>query len=134
MAKQSTAAQIATLIRELHSERQNHLDAIAEIDATFGQLGISRGAGSTGKRGRGRPPGSGRRRGRRGSYQQTAQEFITSLFSSGKRLRTKQINEAWRSAGRGGTADNTLVKLVKGGQLSRKSVEGQRGSEYSLGK
>ena len=38
---QSAAQELASLIKKLQDQRQQHLDAIANIDATFEQFGIS---------------------------------------------------------------------------------------------
>ena len=56
MARTSDPAQqLAKVINDLQSERQAHVDAIAEIDATFDRFGIK----VTGRKRRGRPVGSG---------------------------------------------------------------------------
>ena len=58
--------------------------------------------------------------------------MILGLLGGGKSLSTAEINAAWKKEGRGGTADNTLTKLVKDSKLKRESVEGQRGSIYTV--
>ncbi len=60
MPTKQAKADLASIIATLKAERQEHLDAIAEIDETFGQVGIS--AEETPRRGR--PPKSknGRRK------------------------------------------------------------------------
>jgi len=63
---------------------------------------------------------------------ETAQEFITSLVSSGKATTTPQINDAWHESGRPGRADNTLSIMTRLGALTRTKVEGQRGSRYNV--
>ena len=137
MAEQ-TAKQLTQLVAQLRAERQEHVDAIAEIDGTFQQLGIT----ATPRKRRGRPPGRSKagatkklktvvKRGKRGSYKQTAGQFILGLFAGGKTLTTAQIVGKWRQAKRGGKADNTLTTLVKAGKLKRENIEGARGSRYS---
>jgi hypothetical protein len=69
---------------------------------------------------------------KRGTFSQTGDQMILGLLAGGKALTTAEINEAWKKDGRGGTADNTLTRLVKDGKLKRESVEGQRGSRYRL--
>ncbi len=69
---------------------------------------------------------------KRGVYQQTAEAFIRSLIKSRKANTSGQINQAWKAAGRGGKADNTLSRMVKEGALKRTKLKGERGSRYSL--
>jgi len=74
----------------------------------------------------------GVRRGR-GAYAQTAVEWITAFLKSHSKATTAQINEAWKKAGRGKTADTTLGVMVQRGDVKRKAATGdQRGSIYSL--
>jgi len=70
-----------------------------------------------------------RRRGR-GSYEMTAEEFVLGIVGRRRNPTTREINIEWKGAGRGHTADNTLVKLVRTGRLRRIPLEGQRGSSY----
>lgn len=141
MANTDRTKQLANLIADLQADRQEHADAIAEIDATLDQFGISL-EKQPARRGPGRPRAAtkkrvtkkkdgkkGRRRGR-GSYSQTADEFVLGLVGS-KPLTTKAINDAWSAAGRKGKADNTLTKLTKAGQIKRKNIKGASGSEYT---
>jgi hypothetical protein len=69
---------------------------------------------------------------KRKTFRQTAQQMILGLLKAGKTLTAAEIGDAWKKQGRGGKADNTLTTLVKDGKLKRISVEGQRGSRYSL--
>jgi hypothetical protein len=69
---------------------------------------------------------------KRGTFSQTADQMILRLLAGGNALATAEINAAWKKEGRGGTADNTLTRLVKEGKVKRESVEGQRGSKHSL--
>lgn len=72
-----------------------------------------------------------RRRGR-GSYETTADDFILSFVKASGSPTTREINAHWKGAGRGHTADNTLVKLVKNKRLKRTSLEGERGCKYEI--
>ena len=67
----------------------------------------------------------------RGRFEQTAQEFITSLLKGQKTTTSAQIKAAWQKAGRKGKADNTLGLMVKAGTLKRVKIKGEKGSEYS---
>jgi DNA-binding transcriptional regulator YiaG len=73
------------------------------------------------------------RRGKRGTFGQTAQEMILGLLKANRTLTTAQINAAWKQAGRKGTADVTLGGMVKDRMLKRTKIKGQRGSEYRAG-
>jgi len=70
--------------------------------------------------------------GRGGGFGQTAQELILSLLKGGRALTTRQLAGAWQKAGRGGTVDNALSKMVKARELTRTPLGGKRGSRYSV--
>jgi len=149
MANVDKAQQLTNLVADLHKERQEHADAIAEIDATLDQFGIDLEKTSVRRR-PGRPAGRKKvattrgkkkvskkkvskkkvRRGGRKSYGQTADEFVLGLVGSTP-MTTKEINDAWKAAGRKGKADNTLTKLTKEKELNRKNLKGARGSQYT---
>lgn len=73
-----------------------------------------------------------RNKGKRGSYAQTAPEFVLSLLAGGKVLTTADLKAAWAKSGRGSKVDNALTGLVKSGQVERSKVKGGQGSTYSL--
>jgi hypothetical protein len=77
------------------------------------------------------PARRGRRR-RRGHFETTGDEFVLDFVRQRRSPTTKEINTAWKGQGRGHTADNTLVKLVKQRQLKRTPLVGERGSRYSI--
>ena len=144
MAESTTASQLAEALKQLQAERQGHADAINAIDQAFKELGIS---ALPAKRLPGRPKGAktktaagtksvankAAKRGTRGSYKKTANEFILGLFTGGKKLTTAQIIAEWRKAERSGKADNTLSKLVSDKKLKREKIKGGQGSWYSFG-
>jgi DNA-binding transcriptional regulator YiaG len=74
-------------------------------------------------------PGKNRHR---GSYPQTADEFIASLVKSRKATTSAQINAAWSASRRPGKADNTLSRMVKMKRLRRMPIKEGRGSTYSV--
>ncbi len=142
---------VQSRIQKLVDDRAAHQKAIESIDATLEQ--ISRALGSlgagviAGPRRMGRPPGSGSKaslpavakpkgkgggRGKRGRFAQSGDEFVLSVVERQPNINTKALNSAWTSAGRGGTADNSLTKLVKEKKLKRTPIEGQRGSTYAI--
>ncbi|MEQ9454113.1 MAG: hypothetical protein RLN76_05915 [Phycisphaeraceae bacterium] len=142
MSKAAAAvAEIQRMIKTLQAERQKHVDAITEIDATFDGLGL---AGEAPKR-RGRPAGkkktaakrgrpAGRRK-KRGSFKVTGEQSILNFVGKAANPpNAKQINTHWSKEGRGGKADNTITKLVQAKQLERIEVKGQRGGRYKLKK
>jgi hypothetical protein len=68
---------------------------------------------------------------KRGKFAVTAGQFIINLLK-GKALTTRQVNEAWKKAGRGGVADVDLSHLFKAGKIKREKLGGKLGSNYSL--
>jgi hypothetical protein len=68
---------------------------------------------------------------KRGSFKETAEQMILGLLSGGKSMTTAEINAAWQKAGRGGSADSTLGKLVKAKQLKRRKLKKGKGSNYA---
>jgi len=125
-----TARQIDQLVTTLQRERRQHEQAVAKIDATFDRLGIKAGAaaGQPSAEAPAKRPAKGRSR--RTRYARTAEQFILDLLGRGRKLSSAAINEAWRKAGRGGGAANTLTKLVQDGKLVREKIAGSRGSSY----
>jgi hypothetical protein len=158
VGKTSSAAELTRLVSQLRTERQHHIDSIAEIDATFREFGISAGssgkAGTPGKRGRkpaaeaapkagkrGRKPGrvakagagKGKRGGRGGKFEVTGDQLILDFVRSKGGATTEEIRKHWESSGRRGKAENNLTGLVKSGQLKRIKLEGKPGSRYEIG-
>ncbi|MFO0579181.1 MAG: hypothetical protein U1A78_34710 [Polyangia bacterium] len=162
VGKTSSAAELTRLVSQLRTERQHHIDSIAEIDATFREFGISAGssgkAGAPGKRGRkpaaeaapkagkrgrkpGRKPGrvakagagKGKRGGRGGKFEVTGDQLILDFVRSKGGATTEEIRKHWESSGRRGKAENNLTGLVKSGQLKRIKLEGKPGSRYEIG-
>jgi hypothetical protein len=156
-----TAKQLQQTISRLQTERQEHAEAISEIDAIFDQYGISA-DGRTARRGPGRPRKAGRppgrpatkrsalegiadmpaRKGRPGRPRRAGgrRKFDTSgpvsilefVQSAGDEGRsTREINEHWKSEGRSGDAYVAIGKLVKEKKLKRKNMPGERGSRYT---
>ena len=146
MAKSSTAAALAKLVRQLQEQRQEHLDAVAEIEDSFKELGISIAPAKRRRKKksskRGRPKASRKKvskkrvtkkRASKKRFKVTAGEFITGLLKKNKKMTTKQINGKWKQAGRGGrNADNTLSKMTEEKKILRKKIKGGKGSEYRL--
>ncbi len=139
MPRTNLTTQLGKMLAKLMAQRKKHLAVatrslakVAEMDQILAQAGIhvdggAKAAGKAAKPGR---KAGGRRK--RGVFKETAEEFVLGLVKSGKATATAEINNAWKEARRGGKADNTLTKLVKGKQLKRAKVKGGRGSAYSV--
>lgn len=150
MTQSATVIELSKLIKELRSERQQHVDAIARIDQTFEQFGISPDKGSysvkavspAGKsKGAAKKPASGKKTSkkkssgkRRGpnSFAVTGEESVLGFIAQHGEANSKEINAHWANEGRGGKANNTLTKLVKDKKLKRVKNANERGSRYKL--
>jgi hypothetical protein len=152
---QSKADQLAQLIEDLKQERQQHVEAIERIDATAAQYGIDLEAIS-GRGGRKKAAkkktskkaarksaskktakkGASKKgaRKKRGRFAQTGSESVLAFVKQHGRPTTAEVNKHWQKEGRGGTADNTLSQLVKGGYLKRVQVRGESKRRYQMKK
>ena len=136
MAPSGSARDLATLINQLQAERQQHVDAITQIDATFAQFGIT----PTPRKRRGRPPGRtaaaapapAKKRRKRGRFKISGDESVVSFVAKKGVATTAEINVHWAKEGRAGRADNALVKLIKDKKLKRENIKGERGSKYTV--
>lgn len=161
MAKRSATrkkqiSELASVVEKLREERQTLATRLEEIDDTFQQLGIAIEPDAAGssfpatsrrnkkagkKKGPGRPRKStttatrkktkGRRR---GSFPRTGEESVVAFVNELGQATAGEVNKKWRGEGRGGSADNTLGRLVKRGDLVREDVPGQRGGIYKPAK
>ena len=137
MATATATRELERLVQQLNADRQQHVDAIAQIDATFQQFGIT----PTPRKRRGRPPGSGKGaakkttkktgRRKRGRFSQSGDGSVVNFVKSKGSATTKQINEHWTKEGRSGRADNAITKLIKDKKLKRQNIKGARGSRYT---
>jgi hypothetical protein len=135
------AVDFAEKIQRLLDERAMHLAALVGIEETLNGIGALLGTSLTQTPvRRGRPPKTAlstpvparRPKRGRGSYEVTADNFVLGIVAQNKNPTTREINAKWKAVGRGHTADNTLVKLVKTSRLRRIPLEGERGSRYEL--
>ena len=132
---------LQALIRKLQDQRQAHLDAIADIDAAFGSLGIK----PLKRRGRRRgamKAAAGKKVGKKRAakkaprkFKMTARELVMGVIrkAGAKGAPGAVIGKAWRAAGRPGDAYNTLGDLVKAKKIKRQAIKGKRGSLYVVG-
>jgi len=132
---------LQVLIRKLQTERQAHLDAIADIDVAFGSMGIEppkkrgrrRGAKKTAAK---KAVGKKRVAKKRRKFRTTASEFVLGVIkkAGAKGIAGAKISKAWRSAGRSVDAYNTLGELTKAKKIKRMAIKGKkRGSLYVAG-
>ena len=104
----------------------------AKLDAQIAELEAIAGVTPKARRGRkpGRKPGPKPKRGRRGSYAQTGEQFVLSVIGSNGATST-EIRKAWGKA-RNGRADNTLTKLFNDKMIKRARLPGGNVSMYTL--
>ena len=142
-----STAQLERVIRQLQAQRQEHEDAISELDAIFAQYGIK--PGQRKRRGRkpGRPKGSltkkkaAKKRGakktakkkgarKRKKFKVSGEQAVLDFVKRKKNPTTADINKFWMSQGRGGSADNALSLMTGDRRLKRENIKGERGSRY----
>lgn len=139
MATHFSPTDITRRIQQLQEERQQHEEAISLIDQTLAGVGAVLGNGSIARGAQSKPasapaetaPRRGRKR-RRGKFEVTGEQSVLSFVKSERNPTSREIEEHWKSEGRGGPAAIMLSKLVKEDKLKRTPLEGQRGSRYSL--
>ncbi|MCE9592358.1 MAG: hypothetical protein K8S99_17775 [Planctomycetes bacterium] len=133
MARHPAVSTIASILHKLRVEWHSVVSRLGEINATFADLGIPHEPPHRSGRRPGRPQGStgkaGRRR-KRGTFAQTADEFVLGLLK-GKKMTSREVNRAWKAAGRAGVSNSTLTKLAKAKKLVRRKTKGERGGTYS---
>lgn len=78
------------------------------------------------------PAGGGAAAGtrRRGRFAQTAEQSVAEFIRQRGNPSTADINAFWRAQGRKGTANVTLLKLLKSGVIRRQPDPTVRGSRY----
>jgi len=130
MARTANPKLLARAIASLRSQRQALVDKLADIDATFAELGLSADEGARRGRRPGRPAGSVGKR-KRGSFAKSGEQSVLDFVKSHGKPNAADVNKHWQGEGRGGKADNALSKLVKEGKLKRVEVKGERGARYT---
>jgi hypothetical protein len=129
----SALTDLSQRIQSLLADRQQHATAIATIDHILERVGAVLGK-SKKTRQPWKPtsivtkPAKRHRR----TFVVSGDELVLAFVKAKKNPTTKQINQHWKSRGRGNTADNTLTKLVKEKKLKRIPIVGGRGSQYSV--
>jgi hypothetical protein len=136
---------LANRVQQLLDERQQHEEAIQQIDQTLeqidGLLGLPKGTPAMHRKPGRKPktasieapaPKPAKRRRGRGEYATTATESILAFVKQKGNPTTQEIRGLWKQEGRGGSADNVLTQLVKAEKLARTPMKDRRGSRYSL--
>ena len=120
--------ELKSLISKLQTDRQGHLDAIAQIDEAFTALGIQPEV----KKRRGRKPGVAKKTRTRGKFKITAKELILSFVEAAGANGTTgaKIAQYWKAEGRKAGCYNALGKLINERKIKRQKLKGQKGSLY----
>lgn len=144
----AAAKELATLISRLQSERTEHLEAIAQIDATFERFGIT--VAPPAKR-RGRPRKTtgiavpakaatkakvakqGKPRKRR-TFPVTGLDSILAFVKAAGRkgATTSEIVKHWKAEGRSGDGYTALSLLAKDKKLKKAKLKDGKGSMYTV--
>lgn len=119
-------------IKQLQLDRSRHAEAIAEIDRVLRRVSDALKTMQEGSNhDEPRPPSaSSREPRRRGKFAQTAEQSVLTFIQSKGNPSTAEINAHWRSEGRKGTANVTLLKLLKETAIRRVVDPSVRGSRY----
>jgi hypothetical protein len=127
----NTELDLAEKIKQLQLDRDRHAEAIADIDRVLRRVSDALKTMQQGSNSESIPPStSSREPRRRGKFSQTAEQSVLTFIQSKGNPSTAEINAHWRSEGRKGTANVTLLKLLKETVIRRVADSGVRGSRY----
>lgn len=141
MPTSNSPAALPQHIEQLLQDRQQHVAAIATIDATFARVSAALGAKETyqamsapaatpvaGKA----APTRGRKRRGSSRFAMTGDESIQAFVRKQGNPTSQDVERHWKSEGRGGAAANSLTRMVQQKKLKRTPLgKGIRGSRYS---
>lgn len=116
---------LAERIRSLQTERDRHAREIAAIDQVLAKISDVLGLG-----GAIALPGAGPAKRFKGRFALTAEQSVLQFIREKKNPSTAEINGHWRSEGRKGTANVTILKLLKQNAIRRENDPHVRGSRY----
>jgi hypothetical protein len=127
-------------IIQLENERNEHAEAIAAIDRALAGVSAALGhfrellpSDSSDQTQRVDVViGQARSMRRRGRFTMTAEASVLEFIRSSAAPTTAQINAHWRAESRCGTANVTLLKLLKQRQIQRVADPAIRGSRYMI--
>ena len=136
--KHGPESDLAEKIRQLQADRQQHAQAINEIDQVLGRVEkaltelkamTARTSGHVST-----APHSGDDRPRRHyqKFELTGEESVLDFIRRQGHPTTAEINNNWHAQGRTGVANPILARLLKRGLLERESDPTVRGSRYRL--
>jgi hypothetical protein len=134
---------LADQIKQLEESRDKHAAALAEIDLLLNRisqtlksphppgplsspsgtaewanaLGNSSTIGEVGRR-------------KYHKMELTGDQAVLAFVKERGIATTAEINAQWRAEGRGGVANNAIVRLLKRGELVRETSQGSRGGRY----
>ena len=120
---------VSHAIQKLLAERQEHLDAVATIDATL--HGVNAALKGNGSPAASAPAGKKRRRHRQ-RFEVSGDESVLAFIRQKKNPTSQEIEQQWKSEGRGGAAASVLTKLYKDKKITRVPLKTGRGSRYSV--
>lgn len=115
---------ISERIKALHALRDVHVSAIEEIHRELARLGAD-GDGFHPS------PDAGIKR-RRGRFSRTGEQTLLDFIREQRHPSTAEINLHWQREGRRGTANVTLLTLIRRGLIERVADPEVRGSRYRL--
>jgi len=129
---------IAHEIKKLRAERAACAKKLAEIDALFAALGLATGGATAAvaevapaAAPAGRPGRKGKRK--RGKFAVSGDVSVLEFVKANAKCTAKEVNAHWQGEGRGGSANNTLTRLVQDGKLKRlQGAKGDRGGRYDV--
>jgi hypothetical protein len=145
MSTVSSPAALPLYIEKLLSQRHEHVEAVATIDATLARVTAALGGPASKVAAVAAPvaakvvakapvaKATGAKRGRKPKGGLTANDFVLEFVKSKKNPTSQEINKHWKESGRSGFADNSLSLLTKAKKLKRVPLgAGIRGSRYSI--
>ena len=127
-------------IRRLQSDREEHAQAINEIDKVLGRVEnalqalkamTTKSGQATGDAGAAVDPNQKPRRHYQ-KFELTGEASVMEFIRNGENPTTAEINANWHAEGRTGVANPILARLLKRGQLQREQDPTVRGSRYRL--
>ena len=142
---------LAFQIKQLEESRERHAAAVAEIDHLLGRIGEAInsvhpsspmasakaiGNGSATWNARLGNASSLLLEGGRRKYhkmERTGDQSVVAFIKESGTATTAEINAHWRAEGRGGVANNAIVRLLKRGELVRELSPGSRSGLYRCG-
>lgn len=115
---------IAERIKALQALRVVHVRALEEIHRELARLGADGDEFA--------PPSDNVNRRIRGKFARTGEQSLLDFIEMQRHPSTAEINAHWKHEGRRGTANVTLLTLIRRGLIERVSDPTVRGSRYRL--